>query len=416
MRRDFFMSLTVQTPLFHVQHQASITSPKGFASSAVHAGIRRRKLDLGVLVCSVPATAAAVFTTNAFLAAPIIVSQENIGKESKLQAIVVNSGIANACTGEQGILDAKEVVSQTARLLNIPEHYVGVASTGIIGEYLPMDKMSSGIEDALSHVKETNGDDFAEAILTTDIFTKQVQVTVQIDGKDVTIAGVAKGSGMIHPNMATMLGFITTDAAMEPHHLHTLLKQTTDETFNMITVDGDCSTNDSVFVLASGLAENVPLDPNHPDWNAFRVAFAYVCQELAKKIASDGEGATRLVEVQVSGAASLEMARKVSKAIVGSSLVKSAVFGADANWGRILCAAGYGEPLLDPQRVRVKLGEVRVVDKGLPVSFDEAAASEVLKQRKVDIYVDLQQGEYHATAWGCDLTYDYVKINASYRT
>lgn len=410
------MSLTVQAPLFQVQQQASITSPKGFVSAGVHAGIRRRKLDLGALICSVPATAAAVYTTNAFQAAPIKVSQENIGKEGKLRAIVVNSGIANACTGDRGILDAKEITTQTARLLDIPAHYVGVASTGIIGEFLPMGKMVSGIEKVLSIVNETSGEDFAEAILTTDIFTKQVEVTVQIDGEEVTIAGVAKGSGMIHPNMATMLAFVTTDAAINPHHLQTLLKQTTDETFNMITVDGDCSTNDSVFVLASGLAENELLEPKHPDWKAFQAAFAYVCQGLAKKIASDGEGATRLIEVQVSGASSIEMARKVSKAIVGSNLVKSAVFGADANWGRILCAAGYGEPLLHSQLVKVKLGEVTVVDKGLPVAFDETDASEVLKQKKVDIYVDLQQGEHQATAWGCDLTYDYVKINASYRT
>jgi glutamate N-acetyltransferase / amino-acid N-acetyltransferase len=410
------MSLTVPASLFQVQEQASITSPKGFLSAGIHAGIRKRKLDLGVLICSVPATAAAVYTTNAFQAAPLKVSQENIGKEEKLQAIVVNSGIANACTGERGMQDARTIAAQAAHLLEIPTHYVGVASTGIIGQFLPVGNILPALETVISTANETRGDDFAEAILTTDTSTKQVQVTLQVDGKDVTIAGVAKGSGMIHPNMATMLGFITTDAAIEPQHLQTLLWQTTDETFNMITVDGDCSTNDSVFVMASGLAENKLLDPGHPDWNSFQSAFTYVSQELAKKIAGDGEGATRLIEVQVSGASSLEMARKVSKAIVGSNLVKSAVFGADANWGRILCAMGYGEPFLRPEHVRVKLGTIVVVDKGLPVAFDETEASEVLKQDQVHIFVDLQQGEYQAAAWGCDLTYDYVKINASYRT
>ncbi|MCH5585351.1 bifunctional glutamate N-acetyltransferase/amino-acid acetyltransferase ArgJ [Shimazuella sp. AN120528] len=410
------MSLAVPACFFQIIDQASITSPKGFVSAGIHVGIRKRKRDLGVLICTVPATAAAVYTTNAFQAAPLKISQENINKEGKLQAIVVNSGVANACTGERGIEDAKAIASQAAQLLEIPAHYVGVASTGVIGQYLPMDKLTSGLEKVIPTANEAGGYDFAEAILTTDTFTKQVQVKLQVDGKEVTIAGAAKGSGMIHPNMATMLGFITTDAAIESNHLQLLLKETTDKTFNMITVDGDCSTNDSVFVMASGLAGNESLNPQHADWDAFQAAFTYVCQELAKKIAKDGEGATRLIEVEVTGASSRQMARKVAKAIVGSNLVKSAVFGADANWGRILCAAGYGEPLLRPEQVQVKLGTVAVVDKGLPVPFDETKASEILNQEKVDIHINLQQGAYQAVAWGCDLTYDYVKINASYRT
>lgn len=410
------MSLTAPSVLFQVKEQPTITSPKGFVSAGIHAGIRKRKRDLGVLLCSVPAAAAAVYTTNAFQAAPIRVSQKHIGAEGKLQAIVVNSGVANACTGEQGLKDAQTIASQAAEMLDIPAHYVAVASTGVIGEFLPMDKLTAGLQQVIPLANEAGGDDFANAILTTDTSTKQVQVTLPIDGKEVTIAGAAKGSGMIHPNMATMLGFITTDAAIEPEHLQTMLWQATDETFNMITVDGDCSTNDTVFVMASGLAGNKPLHSQHPDWKAFHVAFVYVCQELAKKIASDGEGATRLIEVQVSGAANIEIARKVAKSIVGSNLVKTAVFGADANWGRILCAAGYGEPILRPEQIKVKLGPVVVVDKGMPVVFDESAASEVLQQAKVDIYVDLSQGECQAVAWGCDLTYDYVKINASYRT
>jgi glutamate N-acetyltransferase/amino-acid N-acetyltransferase len=402
--------------LFQVDEKASITSPKGFISTGIHSGMKKRKLDLGAIICSVPATAAAVYTTNAFQAAPLLVTQENIGVEGKLRAIVVNSGNANACTGERGISDAKDTVRLTAELLKIPIHQVGVASTGVIGQYLPMEKLLTGLKQVISNANKTGGSSFAQSILTTDTSTKEVQVTMNIDGKKITIAGVAKGSGMIHPNMATMLSFITTDAVIHPHHLQTLLWQTTDKTFNMITVDGDCSTNDTVMVMASGLAENASLHPNHPDWVAFQAGFTFVCQELAKLIARDGEGATRLIEVHVNGANSTEMARKVAKAIVGSNLVKSAVFGADANWGRILCAAGYGEPLLRTDHIKIKLGPILVVDRGQPIDFDETSAKEVLKQETVDIFVDLHQGDQEATAWGCDLTYDYVKINASYRT
>jgi glutamate N-acetyltransferase / amino-acid N-acetyltransferase len=410
------MTHTFNASPFLVSKSANITSPKGFVATGVHAGIRKRKLDLGAIICSVPATAAAVYTTNAFQAAPLKVTQESISVEGKLQAVVVNSGIANACTGKRGVQDASDIKEKMAQTFDIPAHRVGVSSTGVIGQFLPMEKLLSGIEVIATTASETGGDAFAEAILTTDTCTKQVQVTLQIDGKKLTIAGVAKGSGMIHPNMATMLCFITTDADIHHHHLQTLLQQTTDKTFNMITVDGDCSTNDTVLVMASGLAENDSLHPNHPNWDAFQTAFTYVCQELAKKIANDGEGATRLIEVNVTGATTIEMARKVAKAIVGSNLVKTAVFGADANWGRILCAAGYGEPLMNTEQVKVKLGSIQVVDDGLPVPFNEVEALEVLKQKIVKIYVDLNQGEQEATAWGCDLTYDYVKINASYRT
>ncbi|MXQ52725.1 bifunctional glutamate N-acetyltransferase/amino-acid acetyltransferase ArgJ [Shimazuella alba] len=410
------MNQTALAPFYQVNEQASITAPKGFIATGLHAGIRKRKRDLGVIICSVPASAAAVYTTNAFQAAPLQVTQENIGVDGKLQAIVVNSGVANSCTGERGIQDARDIAKQTAQLLDIPIHQVAVASTGVIGQFLPMEKIQTSLMKVLSIADETGGNEFAEAILTTDTLTKQVQVTMQIDGKKLTIAGVAKGSGMIHPNMATMLGFITTDAVIHAHHLQSLLWTATDSTFNMITVDGDCSTNDSVIAMASGLAGNNSLHPHHPDWMAFQAGFTYVCQELAKKIANDGEGATRLIEVHVAGAPTIEMARKVSKAIVGSNLVKSAVFGADANWGRILCAAGYGDPLIRTEKVKVKLGSILVVDKGLPVFFDESKVSEILKQETVNIFVDLQQGKQKATAWGCDLTYEYVKINASYRT
>jgi glutamate N-acetyltransferase/amino-acid N-acetyltransferase len=302
-----------------------------------------------------------------------------------------------------------------AELLGISEHLVGVASTGVIGVYLPMDQVLDGIEKlvpALGDEKES----FAEAILTTDTFVKKAEAVLQVDGKPVTIAGVAKGSGMIKPNMATMLAFVTTDAEIESDLLQSLLWKTTDTTFNMITVDGDTSTNDMVLVMASGLAGNRPLTTRHPDWLEFQAAFRYVCEELAKQIARDGEGATRLVEVCVNGAQTVEMAQKVAKAVVGSNLVKTAVFGADANWGRIVCAAGYGDPTLRPDLLDIYLGPVQVVKGGLPVPYAEEAAMEVLKKEKVKIRLDLNQGEASATAWGCDLTYEYVRINASYRT
>ncbi len=401
---------------FQVSDFPSVTSPKGFVAAGIHAGIKKQKLDLGVILCSTPATTAAVYTTNAFQAAPLQVTQESIGVEGKLQAVVVNSGNANACTGERGIQDANTIKTAAAGLLDIPAHYIGIASTGVIGQFLPMEKVLTGVEQVISLATDSGGETFAQSILTTDTNIKQVEVTVQIDGKTVTIAGVAKGSGMIHPNMATMLSFITTDVVIKSVHLQTMLRQTTDETFNMITVDGDCSTNDTAMVLASNLAGNSPLHPHHPDWSTFQAAFSYVCKELAKKIARDGEGATRLIEVQVSGALNQEMANKVAKAIVGSNLVKTAVFGADANWGRILCAAGYGDSHIRTDQVKVQLGPVLVVDNGLPVAFDEAEATMALKQEKVIIAVDLGQGDQEATAWGCDLTYDYVKINGSYRT
>lgn len=409
-------TISAAYPLFQVVEQPKITSPQGFLAAGVHCGIKRKRLDLGAIVCTVPANAAAVYTTNAFQAPPLKVTQESLGVEGKLRAFVVNSGNANACTGERGYQDAVHTKQKMAELLHIPEHQVGVVSTGVIGQFLPMDALLKGMEKMVNCVDEAGAEEFAQAILTTDTCTKKAEVHLEIDGKTVKIAGVAKGSGMIKPNMATMLGFVTTDAAIDSHQLQALLWQTTDETFNMITVDGDSSTNDLVVVMASGLAGNQPLTPQHPEWSRFQAAFNYVCRELAKKIARDGEGATRLIEARVEGASTLDTARKVAKAIVGSSLVKTAVFGADANWGRIICAAGYGDPLLSPEDVDVYLGSIQVVQGGLPVDFDERLASQVLQQEKVEIRVLLNHGDQAATAWGCDLTYDYVKINASYRT
>ncbi|WP_040952430.1 bifunctional glutamate N-acetyltransferase/amino-acid acetyltransferase ArgJ [Gorillibacterium massiliense] len=402
---------------FEVLDGGNVTSPKGFLAGGLHSGLKKvDRNDLGLIYCEVPAAAAAVYTLNAFQAAPLKVTRESIAREGKLQALIVNSGNANAVTGAQGEADAQEMRDQTASILGIAGHLVGVASTGVIGELLPMDKVRRGIANLPGRLKADGGDDFCQAILTTDLVQKSTAVRLTVGGQAVTVAGAAKGSGMIHPNMATMLGFITTDAAIDAEHLHLLLRKATDSSFNMITVDGDTSTNDMVVVMASGLAANEPLNPEHPDWAAFAEAFGFIAEYLAKAIARDGEGATKLVEVNVTGAASIESARAVAKTVVGSSLVKSACFGADANWGRILAATGRAGVMVDPETVDVRLGDFLVLEQSRPVPFDDPAATEYLKGNEVQIYVNLNMGTASATAWGCDLTYDYVRINAAYRT
>lgn len=406
---------TLQEKFFRVARNPSIAAPKGFDANGIHSGIKGKKKDLGLIRCEVPASAAAVYTVNAFQAAPIKITQESIGMENRLQAVVVNSGNANACTGKRGLEDARQMRDKAASLLNISPHLVGVASTGVIGVYLPMDKIHSGLEK-LVRVQEYDPASFAEAILTTDTFAKQVTVELNIDGKTVKISGTAKGSGMIHPNMATMLSFITTDASIKPDILQSLLWKTTDDTFNMITVDGDTSTNDMVLVMASGLADNQPLAYSHPEWEKFQVAFQYVCRTLATMIARDGEGASHLVQVKVEGARSKEAARKIAKAVVASNLVKTAVYGADANWGRVICAAGYADPTLTPEKIDLYLGPVQIVKKGTAASYDEREASEVLNREVVEFRLILNSGNCETMAWGCDLTYDYVRINANYRT
>lgn len=407
--------LNLEEEAFQVSENPSIAAPKGFGAKGIHAGIKGENKDLGLIQCEVPASAAAVYTVNAFQAPPLKVTQESIGKENKLQAVVVNSGNANACTGTRGLENAFQIREKTASLLNISPHLVGVASTGVIGVYLPMEKICSGL-GKLARDQASDPNSFAEAILTTDTFTKQVTAQLKIDGKTVCISGAAKGSGMIHPNMATMLSFITTDANIEPDILQSLLWETTDETFNMITVDGDTSTNDMVLAMASGLAGNRPLACSHPEWKKFQAAFQYVCGALARMIARDGEGASHLIQVKVERAHTRESARKIAKAIVASNLVKTAVYGADANWGRIICAAGYADPTLTPEKIDMYLGPVQVVKEGMAASYDEQKASEVLKKEVVDIRLVLNSGDCETVAWGCDLTYDYVRINASYRT
>lgn len=403
---------------FTVIENGSITTPQGFRSGGLHCGLKKtNRNDLGAIYCEVPASAAAVYTLNMFQAAPLGVTRDSIAREGKLQAIVVNSGNANACTGQQGIEDALTMRSYAASLLEIPAHYVGVASTGVIGELMPMDKVRKGMDQLLPEgLQQDDGESFCNAILTTDLVQKMTCTRVVVNGKTVHIAGAAKGSGMIHPNMATMLGFITTDAAVDSDVLQRLLSEMTETTFNMITVDGDTSTNDMVTVMASGLAGNDKLHPEHPDWTAFAAAFRYICEYLAKAIARDGEGATKLVEVIVTGAVSEEAARGIAKTIVGSSLVKSACFGADANWGRIIAAAGRSGQPVNPGTVDIHLGNYLVLEQSRPIPFDEEQAEQYLKGDLVQIHVDLHMGSGVATAWGCDLTYDYVRINAAYRT
>ncbi|MBZ5751948.1 bifunctional ornithine acetyltransferase/N-acetylglutamate synthase [Metabacillus sp. DBTR6] len=394
----------------------SIVTPKGFSSDGVHAGLRYARNDVGVIYSEVPANCAAVYTQSHFQAAPLKVTQESVAKEGRLQAIVVNSANANACTGEQGLQDAYEMRERTAKLFNIENHYVAVASTGVIGEFLKMDKIRQGIDQLKPQATEKAAVEFQQAILTTDLVMKTSCYEVVIDGKKVTIGGAAKGSGMIHPNMATMLGFMTTDANIDSESLQSVLKEVTDKTFNQITVDGDTSTNDMVLVLANGQAENEQLNEKHPQWNEFKTAFQMVSEELAKQIAKDGEGATKLIEVEITGARTKQEANVVAKKIVGSSLVKTAVYGADANWGRIICAVGYSEASVEPEKIDIYLEDLCLFTNNSPQPFSEEKASEYLKRDQVKIAVNLGVGDEAGKAWGCDLTYDYVKINASYRT
>lgn len=402
---------------FTILPDGNVTSPLGFQAGGLHAGLKKtQRRDLGLLYCEVPAAAAAVYTLNVFQAAPLAITRESLAAGGRLQALVVNSGNANACTGVQGEADARAMRAAAAAALGIAEPLVGVASTGVIGELLPMDKVQRGIAALPPVVGPAGGDDFCEAILTTDLIQKSICVQIDTAGGPVRIAGAAKGSGMIHPNMATMLGFITTDAKVDSASLQGLLSAVTDSTFNMITVDGDTSTNDMVVAMASGLGGSGELGPGHADWAAFEAGFAFVAEYLAKAIARDGEGATKLVEVQVVGAANEAAARAIAKTVVGSSLVKSACFGADANWGRIVAAVGRAGQPVNPDTVDVRIGDYLVLQHSRPVPFDDPAATEYLKGHEVILHINLGMGDARATAWGCDLTYEYVRINAAYRT
>lgn len=394
----------------------NITSPQGFKACGIHSGIKHKKKDLALLVSDVPASVAGVFTTNAVQAAPIKVTKDVVYHTKKMQAIIANSGNANACTGKQGVKDAQTMQQLVAEKLGIDASLVGVASTGVIGEIMKMEPIISGVQKLNPVGDLESAIDFAQAIMTTDTVMKNTSYSTIVDGKEVIVAGSAKGSGMIEPNMATMLGFITTDANIESDVLQAALSEITDLTFNSITVDGDTSTNDTVVVMANGLAGNETLTPAHPDWLNFYTTLKTVAQDLAKMIAKDGEGATKLIEVEVQGAVSDVEARKIAKTVVGSPLVKTAVFGCDANWGRIIAAVGYSGATVDPEKITIQIGGATMVENGEPIPFSEAELIEILKMHEVKIFVSLGQGDGHGFAWGCDLTYDYVQINASYRS
>lgn len=366
-----------------------------------------------------PAAAAGVFTTNKVKAAPLKVTMENL-KNRKAQAIVVNSGNANACTGEDGLKDAKEMAELTAKQLKCGVEDVVVASTGVIGVKMPMDKVRDGIVKCCSTVSKEGGSDAACAIMTTDTFKKEVTVSMNIGGKKITIGAMAKGSGMIHPNMATMLCFISTDARIKEDALEKALRLATARSFNMISVDGDTSTNDMAVIFANGLAGNRLIEQETEDFDEFYRGLEIVCVELAKMMVKDGEGATKFMEVEVKNAPDDLSAVMAARSITRSNLVKTAIFGEDANWGRIICAVGYSGVDFDPNLVDIyisgKGGELMLAQNGMGIDFSEDKAKELLKEKDIKVIVDLKQGCGHATAWGCDLSYDYVKINGSYRT
>ncbi|WP_367334173.1 bifunctional glutamate N-acetyltransferase/amino-acid acetyltransferase ArgJ [Lentilactobacillus sp.] len=386
--------------------------PKGFYSDSTHAGLKPEGDDMGCIYSEVPAEAAGVYTTNQFQAAPTTLTKQTINLNHQLQAVVMNSGNANSCNGEQGISDAEMMQQMVADRLQIHANLVGIASTGVIGEPLPMAKIKAGI----SELKLTKNVGLTKAILTTDTHPKTMTVKCVINDQPVTITGFCKGSGMIHPNMATMLGFVTTDAVISGSQLQQLLSHTVDETFNQITVDGDTSTNDMVVVMANGQAHNQPLTDTNPDYSTFAVAFETVLAHLAKEIAGDGEGASKLVEVNVKGALNHLEGQQVAKAIVGSNLVKAMIFGEDGNWGRIMQAIGQTDAHVDIDGVSVSINGIQLVKNSMGTGIDDAEVSATLKNKVVTIDVNLNAGSAAGTAWGCDLTYKYVQINASYRS
>jgi len=391
----------------------TIASPLGFSADGLHAGFKKKKLDFGWIVSEVPASVAGVYTTNKVIAAPLLVTKASIQKSQKLQAIVVNSGVANSCTGQQGLDAAYEMQRLTAQKLKIKPDLVGLASTGVIGEQLPMDALKNGLSQILVSGKS---EDFAEAILTTDTCTKTCVVTEEFGSDLVTMAGVAKGSGMIHPNMATMLAFITCDANISSATLQAALSQHVETTFNQITVDGDTSTNDMVLVMANGCRQNEEILPDTEEFEKFSKMLRYLMADLAKKIAKDGEGATKLIEVNVRHAKDEQSGRMIAKSVVGSSLVKTAIFGQDPNWGRILAAIGYAGADVSVDNIDIWIEGIPVMQASSPVAFDPEETSDAMAGELLTLTIDLHDGDAEAQAWGCDLSYDYVKINALYRT
>lgn len=403
--------------------KGGVTAAKGFEAAGVEAAIKyKNRKDMALVYSEAPCKAAGTFTTNVVKAAPVLWDKDIVDNSPAVHAVVVNAGIANACTGKQGYAYCKETAEVASKALNVPENSVLVASTGVIGMQLPMDRIAAGVEK-LAGAKQAGleaGLMAAEAIMTTDTVSKEVAVTFDIDGMTVTMGGMCKGSGMIHPNMCTMLGFVTTDVAISKELLTKALKEDVVDTFNMISVDGDTSTNDTLLVLANGCAGNAEITAEDENYAKFKEALHYVNMTLAKKMAGDGEGATALFETKVINAKTKEDARILAKSVICSSLTKAAIFGHDANWGRILCALGYSGAQFDPEQLELFFEgggkRIQIYKDGVATDYSEEEATVILSQPEVTVVVDMKNGTEEATAWGCDLSYDYVKINADYRS
>ena len=406
---------------YKIIENSTITTPKGFIAGGLHCGIKRKRNDISIIYSKVPAICAAAYTTNKMKAPPLVRCEALTKQKEKIQAVVITSGNANSCTGEKGYQDATDIAKHVAKNLSIDANSVLSTATGVIGVFLPMEKIHAGIDKLTAILDDTpaSAKQCALGIMTTDTFIKSVCVKVNIAGTNVKIAGIAKGSGMIHPNMATMLNFITTDVAISQEMLDLAFKKCVGDSFNMITVDGDQSTNDMAVILANGEAKNNVINCQNEEFKKFNEALLFVMQKLAKDIAADGEGASHLLECKVEGAKTEDQAKKCVKQILSSSLVKAAFFGKDANFGRIISAIGQSEVDFDEAKVKIlfisNAGKICVFD-GKPVAFDEEKAIEIMSEKEITISVVLGVGKGTATGWGCDLTYDYVKINASYRS
>jgi len=397
-----------------------VCAPLGFTAAGIHCGVRKNrpdKKDLALIVSETLADAAAVYTTNVVQAAPIAVTKNNL-KNGKAKAVLCNSGIANACVAD-GVQKANAMCALVADALNCDANDIIVASTGVIGQSINLHPIQKGVPTLVASLSPHGNVDAATAMMTTDTFSKEVAVSFLVDGKEVRIGGAAKGSGMINPNMATMLGFITTDAKVDSTVLYGMLKRATGVSFNRVSVDGDTSTNDMLAVMANGKS-GIEIVQGTKSAEVFESALTCVCVALAKMLAKDGEGATKLLECAVSGAMQEKTAAQIAESIINSSLVKTAMFGADANWGRILCAAGYSGADFNPEKVDIylqsKAGDIQVCGNGAGLDFNEELAKQILTANEIVIKVNLNQGDAHATFWGCDLSYDYVKINGDYRT
>ena len=400
-------------------NNASITNVPGFKASGIHCGLKKKNKDLCIIYSEKKCIASGVFTTNVVKAAPIILNLKHIDSLNT-QALVINSGNANACTGPKGLEDAYTMANAVAKELDLSPEEVLVGSTGVIGVPMNIDIVTAGIKTACKNLSYEGGNDAASAIMTTDTFSKSITVELELNGKTIVISGMAKGSGMIHPNMATMLGIVVSNVNISKEMLSKALKESVEDSYNMISVDGDTSTNDMTIVMTNKTAGNEFINTENDEFIKFKNALHFVNLELAKMIAVDGEGATKLIESKVKGAVSLKDAKVLSKSVITSSLVKSAMFGNDANWGRIICALGYSGCEFDPSKVSIafesEFGYIDVFKNGLPIAFDEELALKILNTKHINVLVDFNIGEFSATAYGCDLTYDYVKINGSYRS